>query len=147
MGILSFSLLAISCAGCASGGGVDVPTAAPTPQEVRALVLAERTRAWKDSESIRDARISQSYSCLGWTARVCIEANGKNSLGGYTGLKQNVANISGRTNVNFRERGIAGQCTAMEPFPELNGGYVPTLAPRRDDNSRRTHGEDVGFLG
>ena len=41
--------------------------------------------------SIRDARISLPYSCLGWTACVCVEANAKNSFGGYTGLQQNVA--------------------------------------------------------
>jgi hypothetical protein len=107
------------CAGCASQ-----QTAATPPisvQEARALVLAERTRTWKDPDSIRDAMISAPYQCLGWTACVCVEANAKNSMGGYTGLKKTVANISGRTIVNFRDAGFTDRCDPMEPFPELNG--------------------------
>jgi hypothetical protein len=101
-----------------------------TIEDAKAVILTQRSSNWKDPDSIRDARIGQPYPCIGGlihaaaspTACVCIEANAKNSFGGYTGLKQQVAYLHGRTVVDFQPPRLAmDHCDGLVLFPELNG--------------------------
>jgi hypothetical protein len=76
-----------------------------------------------------DARIGQPYPCIGGlihaaappTAAACvrIEVNAKNSCGCYTGLKQKIADLHGRTVVHFQPLRMA-RCNGLVLFPELN---------------------------
>jgi hypothetical protein len=101
-----------------------------TIEDAKLIIVAARSAYWKDPDSIRDARIGKPYPCVGDltdgttqpTVCVCVEANAKTSLGGYTGLKQNIVYLSGGTVVDFRLPRIAiDRCEGLVPFPELSG--------------------------
>jgi hypothetical protein len=121
--IVLVGFLATCVAGCTATGQQPPALQAPllSIAEAKAIIFAGRTAHWKDPDSIRDARIGEPYACMGAlleeppTACVCVEANAKNSFGGYTGLKQNIAFLKGRTVMDFRSP------RRLVPFPELNG--------------------------
>ncbi|MGY4370575.1 hypothetical protein ACVW1A_006640 [Bradyrhizobium sp. LB1.3] len=99
-------------------------------------VLANRSTMWKDPYSIRDAKVGGPVTCPTQnglfptaTSCVCIEANAKNSYGGYTGIRRTIAVFSSTSGafINTSDGGIVGFeeiCQAMQPFPQLNGDYV-----------------------
>lgn len=132
-------LLATSLSACANSGnqpGNSLATApvALTLDEAKQIVLAERARLWKDPYSMRDVRIGQPYSCAGGLAHVtnmpnvcvCVEANARNSFGGYTGLKRTEILMNGRQIVDVMEaREATYSCGAMAPFPEMTGNAAP----------------------
>lgn len=107
--------------GCAGGGPVE---SGPSPEQMKAAVLAERRIYFKDPDSLQDARIGQPWGCLVWTACLCFEANGRNGFGGYTGMKQYVAMFSGSKVAGIRAGSFTDQCDSMSPFPEMNGSYA-----------------------
>lgn len=135
MRAISTVLMLVAVSGCAGGSSVSEPPA--SAQEMNAIILTQRSNYWKDPESIRDAKVGAPFSCLGWSACVCIAANAKNGFGGYTGLKGNVAMFSGRTLISIREAGFTDQCDNMAPWPEFNGGYVAPAAPKAPAPSRK----------
>jgi hypothetical protein len=64
---------------------------------IKQQILAQKNRIWKDADSIRDAAISSEvHWCLWWSC-VCIEANAKNSYGGYTGIERTAIMFNGGT--------------------------------------------------
>jgi len=110
----------------------------------KAALMSARGSAWKDPESIRDARIGQPYSsgCWGhaehWVqqvdACVCIATNAKNSFGGYTGLKTQVALLQSGRVLDIIDARPHDQCSAMMPWPEFEGrppASVETRPPQR----------------
>lgn len=136
-------IVLLSLAGCASqpqlsdasGEASLSPKPAVSTDDAKKVVMADRGRIWKDPYSIRDAKIGEAYVCrrdmlntsfadLSKPATcICIEANAKNSFGGYTGSK--------RTIVRFLEAGkietldgealnFDKECTNLKPFPELS---------------------------
>jgi len=129
-GIVALALLAT---GCASG---PPPPAPISPDEVRRVILSHKSRMFIDPDSVRDARIGMAYGCSGGIIHagnapdtcVCIEANARNRMGGYSGLKQNLVMLRGRDLIDVLEiqagadfgAGV-GTCERMDPFPELNG--------------------------
>lgn len=122
--------LLLLCAGCqTTGSQQQVP--AVTFDQARQVVLANRSRIWKDPDSVRDARIGQPYTCVGHLltpgmlsdACICVEANARNSFGGYTGLQQSVVIIARGAVVDaIPARNFTDRCDGMVPFGELNGG-------------------------
>lgn len=132
------ALIALSLlAGCVTGAETPVasfvaaPDAIATPQparisfaQARKLVIAERKRLFKDPESVRDAKIGQPYACPGGygTDCICIEANAKNSYGGYTGVKlSGIRFPTADTLEPIGEMGPYATCGKLVPIPELNG--------------------------
>jgi hypothetical protein len=91
---------------------------------------------WKDPYSIRDAKAGEPVTCPTQhglfppaTSCVCIEANAKNSYGGYTGSRRTIAILSSAngTFISTSDGGIMGFdeiCQGMQPFPQLNGDYA-----------------------
>jgi len=87
-------------------------------------LVANRERIWKDSRSVRNAKIGDPYECLSndGTTCFCIEANARNSLGGYTGASLSQAKFDSPTSVRMIDAMYAPEkCGRMVPFPEMNG--------------------------
>lgn len=110
------------------------------------IILANRSTIWKDPYSIRDAKIGEPVTCPtqngsfpAATSCVCIEANAKNSYGGYTGIRRTIVILSSAsgTFLNTSDGGTMGFeeiCQGMQPLPQLNGDYVepkPSSRPAR----------------
>lgn len=127
--------IALSClTACASPSTAPVSAtpqpAALTLEDAKAALLGAR-HLWKDPDSIRDTRIGQPYSsgCRGhaehllqqFDACVCIATNAKNSFGGYTGLRPQVALLKGRSVLDMIPARSIDQCSAMVPWPEFDG--------------------------
>jgi hypothetical protein len=105
--------------------------------DAREIIIAQRSRLWKDPYSIRDGRISAPHTCPSHallTQRdksglvcVCVEANAKNSYGGYTGLQKTRLLFRGREIVDMHGPLFTGAkatpdgCGSFQPFPEING--------------------------
>lgn len=132
----ALALLAASLGlfGCSSSAPRTVPddaaSVAISLAEAKAIVLQNRSRRWKDPESIRDAKIGQPYICRaggiiplsGPRTCVCIEDNAKNALGGYTGLSRTILMLAGGQIVDAGEpRESIDRCYGLVPFPEMNG--------------------------
>lgn len=76
-------LMLVGClAGCA-GAAKDVGP----PPDVRAFVLANMARLFKDPDSIRDLAVGSAWREEPWGWRACVQGNARNSYGGYTGLQ------------------------------------------------------------
>lgn len=105
---------------------------APTPaaadpllsqSDLKRALVANRSRIWKDPDSIRDARIGEPYPCpLNRGTCICIEANGRNAYGGFTGIRK--TGFAFMTAADFEvlgEMGAYATCGTFTPFPEMNG--------------------------
>jgi hypothetical protein len=123
--------LVAGCAGQQAAPNAASPApAAITLDQAKAALMAGRS-AWKDPASIRDARIGLPYSsgCWGhaehWVqqvdACVCIATNAKNSFGGYTGLKPQVALIQNGRILDLIPARMHDQCSNLVPWPEFDG--------------------------
>lgn len=110
--------------------------------EARRQIASRRGDFWKDPYSIRDAKIGTPLRCshdklVGATPAtgpqyakiagscVCVLANAKNALGGYTGMERTVAIFFDTGDVEATSGGTKGfqqYCGGpMTPFPQLNG--------------------------
>lgn len=96
-GIASITICFIlaACGGGASQTAGTSQSAGPLPENYKVIVQEEIRKSYFDPYSLRDVSIStpvagnlpyQSGAGAGWI--VCVEANGKNKMGGYTGLKR-----------------------------------------------------------
>jgi hypothetical protein len=95
MGVCFFALT-----GCVSANPEAI---GPFPLESEKLVRDQVRQSFFDPYSIRDARISvpeqgHLFFQQGWI--VCLEANAKNRMGGYTGLKRTAFLIHNNQIVN-----------------------------------------------
>ena len=115
-------MVVLTC-GTADAEPVLVPLSA-----IKKVLLAERTRIWKDPDSVREAKIGEPYWCprgldpVPTETCVCIEANARNSYGGLTGLE--LSGFAFKSPTNFRVLGKMGAyatCGKLTPFPEMNG--------------------------
>lgn len=84
---ISAFVLALAVAGCAAGS---TPTTdiGPTPANYREIVARAMRAEFFDPSSLQDVWIAPPYPARmyftdGWM--VCVRANGKNRMGGYTG--------------------------------------------------------------
>ncbi|MGE0579349.1 hypothetical protein [Reyranella sp.] len=146
---LGIAALCAALAGCAGGDKPEtVASAALNFDEMKAVILAERSRIWKDTESIRDAAIGNPYTCSGGLAHVgqmpnvcvCVAANARNSFGGYTGIRRTEILMAGRQIVDLISppREPTYSCGPLTPFPELNGNYVAPAAVPQPTRAKRS---------
>lgn len=88
MRLLITALLALTLAGCQSSAELQtsIEQGRPAPASVKAAIVNDTRSFLVDPYSIRDAEISymqlNARSGLNW---VCVKANAKNRMGGYTG--------------------------------------------------------------
>jgi hypothetical protein len=129
-------ILALLVGSCAA----QVPPPAPSPtfaeqaavipptinaSDAKKLILKNRTKLFKDPDSVRDAKIGPPFTCLNGSGNcICLEVNAKNSYGGYTGLQvlgvrllSNDVEGIGEMAADAREK----PCGPFSAFPELNG--------------------------
>jgi hypothetical protein len=94
-----------------------------TTAQAKKLLLANRSRLWKDPDSVREAKISDPYICpTGRGTCFCIEANARNSFGGMSGLKLHGVKFSAPDQFEpIGELGPYIKCGPLAPFPEMNG--------------------------
>lgn len=136
------ALAMLSLCGCAATTATTEGILAS--DDMRAAILQNRAKYWKGPDSIRDARISRPFSCHGGLAHVvsppnaciCVEANARNSFGGYTGLKRYTFLFADLTLVDVLPPRSQDMCDPMAPFPEMNGGVTPAPAPAQAPRSR-----------
>ncbi|MET4208929.1 hypothetical protein [Bradyrhizobium sp. LA2.1] len=96
--------------------------AASTQDDAKRAILASKSRMFKDPDSIRDAAIGTVAPCPSGNGEcVCLEANGRNSQGGMTGLQTLGIRINGSSAEAFGEMADTSKCGKMAPFPALNG--------------------------
>jgi hypothetical protein len=100
---------------------------APTITQATAkkVILLHRERLFKEPGSVRNAKISDPFTCLNGSGNcICIEANARNSYGGYTGIELLGIRIQGdQTEAlgKMYEEARQTPCGRLVPFPELNG--------------------------
>lgn len=98
-----------------------------TQAEAKRLMLKYKSRLFKDADSIKDAQISEPFTCftLDGTDCICAEANARNSQGGYTGIQLIGFKFDGAGGIEgIGEMGLTardGACGRLTPFPQLNG--------------------------
>lgn len=122
-----------ACAGQSPQPGASAPVLSVVTIEDAKIGLMNARHLWKDPDSIKDTTIGQPYSngCWGhahhWVQKVdacvCISTNAKNSYGGYTGSKPQVALLIGRGRavLDMIDARAHDQCSAMTPWPEFDG--------------------------
>lgn len=131
--VASSIILAIWLTGCVATGDAPILTG----EQTRAAVVTGKGRAWKDPDSLRDASIGEPYACMGaWQSAtcVCVEANARNSFGGYAGVKPYMVTLVNGAVNDVREAhttDILTKCNRMTPFPELTGGGLAVQPGRR----------------
>lgn len=134
--ILRVCVLALAgavVAGCQTSGG-SAPAAVPA--NYRVMVADEVRKTFFDPYSIRDASISAPIpgtSMMGAMHTVCVRANAKNRMGGYTGIRTTAVVIrSGAVTVSDQSvADIACASATYEPFPEIDSAAAPAPARRR----------------
>lgn len=104
-------------------------------QDARRIVVEHRAEIWKDPYSIRDARAGQPATCNpaqltrstvyrnSLATCVCVEANAKNAMGGYVGLRRNIIVVFPDNDITLLDGGTLGfqeLCGRTTPFPELS---------------------------
>lgn len=96
-----------------------------TQATAKKIILAQRGRLFKEPESVRDAKISDPFTCLSGTGNcICIEANARNSFGGFTGVQLSGIQFEGDQARGIGEMGALARetpCGKLVAFPELNG--------------------------
>lgn len=120
MACLYLATLAGACTNTAVSG----PEAAqPLPADYRARVAAKVRETFFDPYSIRDASISDpiaGQAILGPVQTVCVRANAKNRMGGYTGLKETAFTfLNGNLSVDSEYAALTCAKAAYGPFPEI----------------------------
>jgi hypothetical protein len=131
---------ALALAGCQTAGEQGGPAAQaaagdPIPVNYRQIVAAHIRANFIDPYSIRDASIAPPVRGsayvegtlgmheAGWA--VCVRANSKNRMGGYTGTKPTMFIIRGQkvvasqTDEYYVTRTTCGADAAYEVFPEI----------------------------
>jgi hypothetical protein len=96
--------------------------AATSADAAKRSILSQKSRMFKDPDSIRDASIGTVAPCLSGNGDcVCLELNGRNSSGGMTGLQTIGVRITGAGAEAFGEMADTSTCGKMVAFPALNG--------------------------
>lgn len=119
-------LTASTLCGCAAGGGQPVAESAaePLPANYRVMVAEHVRKSFFDPYSMRDVGISQPIPGAAFTgsvSTVCVQANAKNRMGAYTGLKATSFTFRGGqiTVADTEYAGITCAAAVYGPFPEL----------------------------
>lgn len=115
--------LALALTGCQTTADSSSLVDAST---MRAAIVANKAKLWKDPDSVRDTSIGEPFWCFGmWGGATCacVEANARNSFGGYNGVRRSIAVVErGQETIlrgtDLTDAGI-GKCNNLVPFPEL----------------------------
>jgi hypothetical protein len=116
--------ITLALAACNTAGSMAEP---PVP-DAKAIILAHKTRLWKDADSIKNASIAAPMRHLGLMWHVCVRANARNSFGGYAGERDSVVEIydnGSPPEVVVENAPLRCNPLPHTPFPELEGGYKP----------------------
>ncbi len=101
-----------------------LPPPSLSSADAKKLVLSNRGKMWKDPDSLRNLSVGDPFTCpalRGTQTCICIEANARNSYGGYGGLKLYVATIEGGSvQMEGEFYGAREECGRMTPFPTSN---------------------------
>lgn len=117
--------LTILVAGCTATSSQPPQSAEPmpTPEAVSQAVRVYVRESFFDPYSVRDAQISQPAwqgalqlgSGEGWT--VCLRANVKNRMGGYTGLRDTALTIrAGKVVASLDDAAYFCRAVSYQPF-------------------------------
>jgi hypothetical protein len=125
--------VALALAGCAGGQTAPGAAAAPLPLNYREQIAAKVKETFFDPYSIRDAQISAGIpgtSFLGSVTTVCMKANAKNRMGGYTGIQTTayVFRDGHLTATDAVYSPIVCNSASYGPFPEIDAA-APPAAP------------------
>lgn len=120
--------ICLTLLGCASSG--NAPSAPPSIQTVKGWILQSKSRIFIDPDSARDGMIGQPYVSFTGMVGVCIGANSRNQLGGFTGYRYSILMFTQAGQFALAQQPNiydTGSCqeAAMTPFPELSGGAGP----------------------
>lgn len=101
------------------------PGAPPLPANYRQMVVDQVRKTFFDPYSIRDASIStpiSGTSLMGQVQTVCVLANAKNRMGGYTGIKATafVFRDGAITTSDSQYAPMICSDAVYEPFPEID---------------------------
>jgi hypothetical protein len=135
-GIFACALALVGC-NQTTGSGQQASGGDPMPPNYREQVAAEVRKTFFDPYTVRDAQISApipGVSFLGAMNSVCVRANAKNRMGGYTGAKDTVFVFRGGviTTADQQYAGMICSTAAYEPFPEIEESYrPPSTAPAK----------------
>lgn len=130
------ALLVLPLAACqttdAGSPAVTPAAVADLPADYRQQIIVRAKTEFFDPYSIRDASIatapiSGGSIITGSNAIICIKANAKNRMGGYTGMQTTSYIFKGGliTMVDQQYAALTCNPAVYEPFPELEGGYQP----------------------
>jgi len=102
--------------------------AGPYPDNYKEVVAAHIKQTYFDPYSLRDVRISQptpGVLAMAVGYNVCLQANGKNRMGGYTGLKRTSYLINNQRVIfainNDRRCYDNAPYNVLYPWPEMEG--------------------------
>lgn len=139
----AFLLLVVFClSACASQGATQLASNTPPPEGYRETIAAHVSQNFFDPYSVRDASISsplRNTQKMYWNVfeakpdwYVCMKANAKNRMGGYTGQTLDIYMFqNGRfigthtkpTGAGYENSTTAVLCRDAQyvPFPEIEG--------------------------
>lgn len=96
--------------------------AVSSQESAKRAILANKSRMFKDPDSIRDAAIGSVAPCPSGNGDcVCLELNARNSQGGMSGLQTVGIRVNGPSAESFGQMADTSTCGKMIPFPALNG--------------------------
>lgn len=132
--IVAFLPLVLALGACnTTGAGTGSVANAPSMPDIKATILANKSRLWKDPDSVRDVSLSEPSRYLGMGWKVCMRSNGKNSYGGYTGIKAHTVMIYDNGAPPLRQEPVIyDNCDGQTytNFPEIDAGYKPPGAAK-----------------
>ncbi len=120
--LVSAGLLAGVLAACAVKP--DPQAIGPYPDDYRGVVKAYVEETFYDPYSMRNVALSNPqqghvYFEQGWV--VCLQANAKNRMGAYTGLKRTALLINRDRVINMMEEAPFCDQVTLSPWPEMEG--------------------------
>lgn len=92
-----------------------------TTAQAKQILLAHKSRLWRDPDSVAEAKIGAPYVCPTGGACVCVEANARNAYGGYAGLTRYVVKFEANSFQILGQAGPYAKCEGFTAWPEMNG--------------------------
>jgi hypothetical protein len=98
-----------------------IANSVPASASIKSQIVRDARDLLLDPYSIRDAEISNVATFADGTQGVCVKANAKNAIGGYTGRQSMAINIRNGILVGHTKNDpiCARPDVVYQPFPEL----------------------------
>ena len=115
-------MILMCLAGCAPQFTIDPAKSGPSPTAYKAIMAAYIRQNYFDPYTVRDASISfpdrgRMYAAQGWI--VCVSANAKNRMGGYTGIHTTAYLLNNGVVIDSDDSPETCLHEKFEPFPEI----------------------------